>query len=132
MQNISKTVANWIKISDYDLTTAAAMLKSKRYLYVAFTCQQCIEKLMKALYITLHKDTPPYTHNLIRLSELIKIESDLSQEQKETINVLNAYYIKTRYSEEMEKLSKNFNKITAEQMLKQTKTLAAWLKKKIK
>ena len=28
----------WIDLSDYDLETAAAMLKTKRYLYVAFMC----------------------------------------------------------------------------------------------
>lgn len=87
---------------------------------------------MKAIYVKLYNDSPPYTHNLIRLSELIKIESGLKREQKEIINTLNAYYIKTRYSEEVEKLSKNINKRTAEQMLTQTKNLARWLKKKIK
>lgn len=131
MPDGSKTILNWIKISDYDLDTAVAMLKSKRYLYVAFTCQQCIEKLMKALYVRLHSTSPPYTHNLIRLSELAEIENDLNKEQREIINTLNAYYIKTRYSEELEKLSKRINKKNAEQILTRTQKLAAWLKKKI-
>ena len=28
----------WLKIANYDLKTAEAMLKSKRYLYVGFMC----------------------------------------------------------------------------------------------
>lgn len=34
----------WIEIAKYDLETAEAMLKSKRYLYVGFMCHQSIEK----------------------------------------------------------------------------------------
>ena len=38
----------WLERADYDLETAEAMLKSSRYLYVAFACQQAVEKYMKA------------------------------------------------------------------------------------
>ncbi len=33
----------WIDLSDYDLETAEAMLRSKRYLYVGFMCHQTVE-----------------------------------------------------------------------------------------
>lgn len=39
----------WIEIAKYDLETAEAMLKSKRYLYVGFMCHQSIEKILKAI-----------------------------------------------------------------------------------
>ena len=39
--------AHWEALAIYDLETADAMLKSGRYMYVAFTCQQAIEKLSK-------------------------------------------------------------------------------------
>ncbi|MFH1653778.1 MAG: HEPN domain-containing protein, partial [Pseudomonadota bacterium] len=39
----------WIERADYDLDTAEAMLKSARYLYVAFACQQAVEKYLKAI-----------------------------------------------------------------------------------
>ena len=38
----SKTVAYWIKISEYDLEVAEAMLEKKHYLYVCFMCHQSV------------------------------------------------------------------------------------------
>lgn len=39
-------VKYWIDLSDYDLDTALAMHKSRRYLYVGFMCHQTIEKIL--------------------------------------------------------------------------------------
>jgi HEPN domain-containing protein len=36
----------WVDIARYDLDTADAMFKTGRWLYVAFMCQQAIEKLV--------------------------------------------------------------------------------------
>ena len=41
----------WIERANYDLITAQAMLETKRYLYVAFMCQQSLEKVLKAIII---------------------------------------------------------------------------------
>lgn len=38
-----RTVAYWLDLADYDLETAEAMHKTKRWLYVAFMCHQVIE-----------------------------------------------------------------------------------------
>ena len=37
----------WLDIAEYDLETARAMYISGRYLYVAFMCQQAVEKNSK-------------------------------------------------------------------------------------
>ena len=126
----NKTVITWIKIADYDLETAKAMNLSRRYIYVAFTCQQCIEKLLKALFVKFKKESPPYSHNLIRLIELTEIKLD--KEQVDFVNLLNAFYIKSRYSEEISKLSKSLNKKQAGLLLEQTQKLSKWLKIKLK
>jgi HEPN domain-containing protein len=43
---MDKYVSHWLERSNYDLETAKAMLGAKRYLYVAYMCQQAIEKLL--------------------------------------------------------------------------------------
>jgi len=45
---MSDKVKYWIELSDYDIDTAYALLKSKRYLYVGFMAHQSIEKILKA------------------------------------------------------------------------------------
>jgi HEPN domain-containing protein len=46
---MKKATQNWIESSDYDIKTAEAMFKSKRYLYVVFMCHLATEKMLKAL-----------------------------------------------------------------------------------
>ena len=100
------TIQNWIKLSRYDLETARAMMKSKRYLYVAFTCHQCLEKIIKAYYIIKRSETPPYTHNLLKLSKELFSQGELADNQIEFLESMNAYYLETRYTEEIEFIEK--------------------------
>ncbi len=64
---MNKSIANWLKSSQYDLKTAEHMLKTGRYIYVLFMCHLSVEKLLKALYETTLKKVAPKTHNLIYL-----------------------------------------------------------------
>jgi len=60
----------WVDASRYDLETAKALLESRRYLYVLFMCQQCLEKLLKAQVMARTVELPPRIHGLVRLAEL--------------------------------------------------------------
>jgi HEPN domain-containing protein len=74
---MDKIVAHWVERAQYDLETAKAMLDTARYLYVAYMCQQAVEKLLKAIMAYQGKENMP-VHNLIRLSELAEIKDNLS------------------------------------------------------
>ncbi|RKX76829.1 MAG: DNA-binding protein [Spirochaetes bacterium] len=124
-----KTIDNWVKLSEYDFETAGAMLKAGRYLYVVFTCRQAVEKLLKAIYVQVKNSTPPYTHNLIKLAEECNL---INQIDIKTIAELNSCYIKTRYSEELEKLSAAITRERTEVIYRKTEELIQWLKKEIR
>ena len=126
-----KVIKNWLSLADYDLETAKKMLEAKRYLYVAFTCHQAIEKLLKAIYVKEIQETPPYTHNLIRLANNLSIYSIMDAEKIKFVEILNSYYIESRYSEEIEELSNNLTKKKAIDLYSNTKDLFLWLKKKV-
>ena len=126
-----KTINNWLELARYDLDTASAMLSSGRYLYVSFTCQQAIEKLLKAIFVKKKNCTPPYTHNLIRLCEEIGLMAELSQKQLAFIEQLCSYYIQSRYTEEIQRLSVALTKEMASSMYHETGELFAWLSQKI-
>ena len=59
----------WLDTARYDLVSAKAMLQAKRFLYVGFLCHQVAEKCLKACFWYSLKKEPPYTHNLLVLSE---------------------------------------------------------------
>ena len=126
-----KVVKNWIALAEYDFETAKAMMKSGRYLYVAFTCQQTIEKTLKALYVKEKQETPPYSHNLIRLAEELPGIKPIDEDANRFLERLNSYYIQSRYTEEIHQISKSLNKKNAQEILSKTGELFKWLKKHV-
>jgi len=126
-----KVIKNWINIAEYDLQTAKFMLESKRYLYVAFTCQHAIEKIMKAIYIKEKNETPPYTHNLIKLLNYLSLASSIKEEHIRFLEILNSYYIESRYTEEINELLIILSSEKANDILLKTEKLFQWLREKI-
>ena len=125
---------HWEDIASYDLDTAESMLKSGRYLYVVFMCQQSIEKLAKGLHVWTTDTEPPRTHNInlvIRpIWELLQVQlTDEQRLENETFFAeLLAYYISERYPSYKEKLSESIKQDKAQQVLEKTKRVFTWLK----
>jgi len=90
----------WVKIAEYDLGTAKAMLDSGRYLYVGFMCHQSIEKILKAIYVVQMNEMPPRIHNLARLIKLTELQEEISLEHLELIQELNPLNIVSRYPDQ--------------------------------
>lgn len=126
MKSLAK---GWMEQAVYDLKTAEAMLKTGRYLYVAFMCQQAVEKILKGIICERTDKTPPYLHRLEALLRIANIS--VSQEKIAFLNLLTRYYINARYPEHKQKLAKGLNRKTAFALLKQTKEHFQCLKKEL-
>jgi HEPN domain-containing protein len=122
-------VKYWIDLAEYDLKTARAMLKTKRYLYVAFMCHQVIEKMLKGYYSYLNDKIPPYSHNLRKLADSTGIYNELSEEQKEFLEILQPLNIQARYPEYKEELLKQLRSKKCSEIVKKTTELSRWIKK---
>jgi HEPN domain-containing protein len=114
----TKDVKAWMEASRYDLETARALLKSRRYLYVLFMCQQAIEKILKACATMKTGEFPPRVHNLSRLGELAAV--DFTEEERTLLERLSLYYLQSRYPPEIQTLSKNVGRSIAASQLRQT------------
>ncbi len=125
---MDQDVKYWVDLSKYDIKTAKAMLQSGRYLYVLFTCQQSIEKMLKALVVKNTKSFPPKIHDLLKLIKIAKI--DIETEQKEFLAKLNYYYLETRYPKELSEISKQIKKDESVTFYKNTKKILKWLQSK--
>jgi HEPN domain-containing protein len=128
---IDEKIKYWLEISDYDFKTAESMQKTKRFLYVGFMCHQVTEKILKALYVLKKKSTPPYTHNLTLLAKESGIFPELSEDQKDFLDLLDPLNIEARYPSYKEKLQKALNKKKCKEILNQTKEFQQWIKKKL-
>ena len=72
-EQMSDQMRYWMELSEYDIETAIAMLKSKRYLYVGFMAHQSIEKVLKAYHVKTNGEPAPFSHSLSYLAKKAKI-----------------------------------------------------------
>ena len=122
---------HWVERSKYDLDTAKVMLNTGRYLYVAYMCQQTVEKMFKAIIAQHGKENFPI-HNLNRLAEIASISNELTSEQFNFLAELTPYHIEARYGDYKESLAEIINNKEAEQVYRKTKGICKWLYQKIK
>ncbi len=121
----------------YDLETARSCYGTGRYLYVAFLCQQAIEKLVKGLYVLYFGAEADRTHNIARIFlKIISNDEVKSGIEKNGIKpdiyndlfaVLLYYYISERYPSYKEKLSSVIDKEKAIDLLRNTEEAFEWL-----
>lgn len=123
-----KRIQHWLKQAKEDVGTARAMLKSKRWKYTIFMCQQSIEKFLKAIYMKKTDEFPPRIHNLFRLAE--RIDKKLFPEDYlEFFSELSLYYIQSRYPEDIDKMEELNKKSRATEILEKTEEVIKWTKK---
>lgn len=123
MKNVTE---NWIVTANYDLKTAEAMFKSKRYIYVVFMCHLSIEKMLKAIISTEIKGLPPKSHSLLYLAGKASIQ--FPDDLRGFIEQLDNVSIITRYPEDLKKISKEFNRNKAKGVFDLTRRTLKWLR----
>ena len=122
------THEQWFEMADYDLETAKAMLKSKRYLYVGFMCNLAVEKSLKAI-IAKNGAFPPKIHNLQKLAALGGINEKLSGSQYEFFDFIQPMQIEGRYETYKNDVYKTLNKTdVCEGIISQTEEFLRWTK----
>lgn len=127
MENVIK---KWVERAEYDLGTAKAMLRSDRYLYVTFMCQQAVEKLLKAIIIQ-HGGEALRTHNLVRLAQLAEVYGAMSESEQGFLADLTPFAIEARYGDYRKKLSEITDNKMAADYLEKTKRLFKWLQRRM-
>ncbi len=120
-------------MANYDLETAKAMLKTKRYLYVGFMCNQVIEKILKAYFVKIKKVQPPYTHKLRRLAEECNLyKNEMNENQKLFLDKLAPLNIEARYPSEKQRMFEMINnEKLCSSILKETEEFVKWIEKKL-
>lgn len=129
---MSKEISQkWLERVDYDMETAKAMLKTERFIYAVFMCQQSIEKCLKALLAYRNREVVPI-HNLRRLSELADVIYELNESSLIKFDFLSRYYINARYKEDLNQLSRGITESIARDFIQFSEEIIKWLSKRMK
>ncbi len=121
----------WAELSEYDMETAIAMQKSKRYLYVGFMAHQAIEKILKAYLVHLGNQSVPFSHSLSLLAKKTHIYDDFSKEQKDFLDLLEPLNIEARYPTHKELLLKSLTHDRCSEILHNAMELQKWIIQKL-
>ena len=122
---MSKQTEEWFKQAEYDLGTAEAMLRARRYIYAVFMCHLCLEKALKGL-LTKREVIPPKSHDLVFLLEMIP--NDIPDQYMEFLEMLNEVSVPTRYPEELDRLVAQYPHKRTIEVVKQSKEVFGWLR----
>jgi len=124
--NKDKLIKYWIDDSDDDFETMIAMFDSKRFSWSLFIGHLMIEKLLKAYYVKVKSDYPPFIHNLLRLAE--KAELKLSEDKKEQLVTITAFNINARYDDYKMSFKKQCTPEFTSEWVDKLKELRPWIK----
>ncbi len=131
-EDVKKIVKYWQKTAEYDYETMIGLFKIKRYSDSLFFGHIVLKKILKALVVQKTKNQAPYSHDLIRLQETVKLE--LSQEELKFLNRVNDFNIRARYPEYKlqfyKKCNRDYTKKYFNKIMKLYKKLCEELKQK--
>ena len=129
MTNVEK-YQKWLEMAEDDLDTASVMLKSGKYMYVSFMCQQAIEKLCKGIYVYNFNKEAPFTHNInVIVKDINEVINSNEYKKYETLFAkLTSFYIIGRYDVYKQKLSQELNNKSSKELLNKSKEAFIWLK----
>jgi HEPN domain-containing protein len=119
-------ISYWIKSSDDDFETMLVMYQSKRYSWALFVGHLMIEKLLKAYYVKINNDYPPFIHNLLRLAEKCKL--DLDEEKRYFFASVTAFNINARYDDYKMSFQQKCTEAFTSQWIESLKTNRLWIK----
>ena len=120
---------HWLDVAQYDLQSAETMLNGGRWLYVAFMCQQALEKLAKGLYTLYLDDDVPRIHSIGKIVSSFedKLPVGIPTETKVLFDELSICYLNNRYPDFKNKLALEIKEPEAKAFYSQTKEAFAWL-----
>ena len=123
--NPEQSIKAWLERMEEDRQTAEDLLKSGRYTWCAFACQQFLEKYLKAAYVKRFEKAAPYTHSLLKLCKELSL--DLSEKFLDSITLIDRYYLAARYPSYKESLN-IFDKKKAVEFFDKAEEVFEWLK----
>lgn len=128
--NKQKIIDYWVAGSDDDYDTMIAMYDTHRYSWSLFLGHLIIEKLLKAYFVKVNGDYPPFTHNLIKLANASGIE--LSKELKINLTTITAFNLNTRYDDYKRSFYKRCTPAYTLDWVNRIKKTRLWIKEQIK
>lgn len=128
-ENIERITNYWIESSNDDYETMISLFETKHYHWTLFVGHLSLEKLLKGMYVNLHKKYPPFIHNLFRLAELNRLDVSDDVISKMLLHV-TAFNLNVRYDDYKSRFYKKCTPEYTEKWIKNITYLRKWIQEK--
>lgn len=120
----------WADSSADDWDTAVFLAEGKRFSFCLFSLHLSTEKLLKAIWIKENiSSTPPYTHDLIKLTDDLSL--NLNPSQYDFLSIITSWNIRGRYPDYSRAMQSAATESYIDEQLKKVKELRECLQKNI-
>ena len=119
----------WLNTATQDWKVAGHLFEKGDYSYALFFGHLTLEKTLKAIYVKKQDETPPFSHNLVYLSEKAGLE--LQQNNLELLEEISDYNLEARYPDDKFSFFKRCTKGFTSNKLKQIEEIREWLLQQI-
>ncbi len=123
--NRDEIIAYWVATAEQDYETMIHLYDSKDYHWSLFMGHLVLEKLLKAVYVSIKDIEVPRIHDLLRLSE--KAGLDTNNDQKDHMDLITSFNIAARYPDYKQSFYRKCTKIFVDESLMAIKELRTWL-----
>ena len=119
----------WIKTADQDWEVANHLFEKGDYSYALFFGHLTIEKILKGVFTNKKNKTPPFSHNLVYLSE--KAELELTDDNLKLLEEISDFNLEARYPDDKFSFYKRCTPEFTKNKLYQIRMLRKWLLQKL-
>ncbi len=136
----SEKYGYWLMLSDYDIGTVDCLIAGERWVYVAYLCQQAIERQLKGMYLFYNNAEAPKTHNVTYLFSKVTssdkftggVDTSHFEERRascEDFLIDIMFYYMSDYPFSYKNISSRFvDKALALDLYERTKNYISWLR----
>ncbi len=129
--NVKKLISYWTEGSLEDLQTSLGISKElHRHLHALFFLHLSIEKILKALFVSVKKQHAPLSHNLVYLASILEL--NLTKGQMSFLGELSEYNIQSRYPDERRAIKDKIKATDFKKYYKQAVEFHTWISQKLK
>ena len=132
MSDRNQLFKKWIEFAKEDLLAAQVVSKNGLNLQAAFHVQQAIEKTLIGWIIKLTDTEPPYSHDLVRLVNILKPHFVLTDNLLQKLASINPYYIQARYPSYKAQMAKGLSAEKTQNLILLAEEILSWQEPKMK
>ena len=119
--------AVWWEYAKSELDNARVLFEGERYQACAVSCQQAVEKALKAVIIARLDEVPPRSHDLAKLAQRSSLWDRMGDEQRRLLMDLSVEYLDNRYPGELAVELQDPVESTSENWLRESREMLQWL-----